>query len=98
MRAKITAGLILFLFPALVAPLLVLAILTRLPEPLGPFFTDYSFAFLWGFYLLLLASGVIFYLMQRAAQHRAAANPASASVSANEADRIAESQQEQRQL
>ncbi len=61
MQGKVAITLILFLFPALVAPLIVLAFLTRLPGAFGSFFSDFAFAFLWGFYLLVAVGGVFAY-------------------------------------
>ncbi len=61
MQGKVIVSLVLFLFPALVAPLILLAFLTRVPGDLGHFFNDYAFAFLWGFYGLLLAGSVFLY-------------------------------------
>ncbi len=77
MQAKIVVTLTLFLFPALVAPLILLAFLTRVPGAIGLFFKDYSFAFLWGFYLLLLIGGVIlYYYFKRRAARQALAESA----------------------
>ncbi len=61
MQDKVAVTLIVFLFPALIVPLFVISYLTGLPKPIGPFFTDYSFIFLWGTYLLLAIAGVLLY-------------------------------------
>jgi positive regulator of sigma E activity len=61
MEGKVASTLILFLFPALIVPLFVVFFLTRLPGALGAFFSDYSFIFLWGIYLLLAIGGFFLY-------------------------------------
>ncbi|GEM_PF-1755360 len=61
MHPKVAVSLILFLFPALIAPLIILALLTKLPDPFGPLFLNYSFAWLWGCYLLLAAGAAFAY-------------------------------------
>jgi hypothetical protein len=61
MHPKVAVSLILFLFPALIAPLIILALLTKLPDPLGSLFLNYSFAWLWGCYLLLAAGAAFAY-------------------------------------
>jgi hypothetical protein len=96
MREKVTVTLIVFLFPALIAPLLVLAFLTRLPGGFGAFFTDYAFAFLWGFYLLLAVGSVVAYrYFKRRAEWQASLAEAEVHDAADESPaRMAESQQE----
>ncbi|HEY7355049.1 MAG TPA: hypothetical protein VH590_01240, partial [Ktedonobacterales bacterium] len=78
--------LILFLFPALVVPLFLIAFLTRLPGDVGTFFTDYSAAFLWGIYFLLIAGGAAFlyYLKRRGHTARQAAESAAEPAAADE--------------
>ncbi len=79
MQGKIAVTLILFLFPALMVPLFLIAFLTRMPGDVGTFFTDYSAAFLWGIYFLLIAGGAAFlyYLKRRGhAERQAAADSA----------------------
>ena len=61
MQSKVVVSLIVFLFPALIGPLFILLLLTRLPGPYGAFFLDYSIAWLWGCYLLLAAGAVFTY-------------------------------------
>lgn len=90
MRDKIAVTLILFLFPALVAPLLLIAFLTRLPGDVGTFFTDYSFAFIWGLYLLLIAGGAGFFYSRK----RRAARQARSATADESGALVAESQQE----
>jgi len=77
MQGKVAVSLILFLFPALVAPLIILAFLTRLPGAFGSFFSDYAFAFLWGFYLLLVIGGIVAfrYFKRRLAQQEIEERP-----------------------
>ena len=70
MQSKLLVSFILFLFPSLTAPVLVLFFLTIVPGPVGAFFKDYAAFFLWGCYLLLLAGWVIFYRKMRAAVRR----------------------------
>ena len=68
MQSKVTVTLILFLFPALIAPLFIILLLTRIPGDVGLFFSDYAFAFVWGIYLLLIAGGIgAFYFLKRRA-------------------------------
>jgi hypothetical protein len=96
MQGKVIFTLIVFLFPALIAPLFVLAFLTRLPGAFGSFFTDYSFAVLWGCYALLFAGGVFLYYFFKRRAARAALTDANAHDSADAEPRalLAESQQE----
>ena len=77
MQAKVGVSLILFLFPALMVPLFVLLLLTRLPGPIGALFTDYSFLWLWGCYLLLAVGAFFAYrkLKRYAGQHETTAEP-----------------------
>jgi hypothetical protein len=97
MQAKIAVTLILFLFPALMVPLFLIAYLTRVPGDVGTFFTDYSFAFLWGAYLLLIAggAGLLYYLKRRSARQALAESAAGPTSADEERAVMAESQQEQ---
>ena len=70
MQSKLLVSFILFLFPSLTAPVLVLFFLTIVPGPVGVFFKDYAAFFLWGCYLLLLVGWVIFYRKMRAMARR----------------------------
>lgn len=70
MQSKLLASFILFLFPSLIAPVLVLFFLTIVPGPVGAFFKDYAAFFLWGCYLLLLVGWTIFYRKMRAMARR----------------------------
>ena len=70
MQSKWLVTLILFLFPSLTTPVLVLFFLTIVPGPVGTFFKDYAAFFLWGCYLLLLAAWVIVYRKLRAMGQR----------------------------
>jgi hypothetical protein len=96
MQGKVAVSLILFLFPALIAPLFLLAFLTRLPGGIGAFFTNYSVAVLWGAYLLLLACAIfLYYFFKRRAAHQALAESAAHDAGAREPQvQMAESQQE----
>jgi uncharacterized membrane-anchored protein len=96
MQSKVAVTLILFLFPALVAPLILLAFLTRVPGGIGAFFTDYAFAFVWGLYALLIAGGgFLFYRLKRQAGRQAKAESAAPGAAVDEARTfIAKSQQE----
>jgi hypothetical protein len=95
MQSKVTVTLIVFLFPALIGPLLILALLTRLPGPVGVFFLDYSFAWLWGTYLLLAAGAAFAYIKYKRYQARqAAASPTADTASSDDAQpMVAESPQ-----
>lgn len=79
MQGKVAVSLILFLFPALIAPLFLLAFLTRMPGGIGAFFTNNSVAVLWGAYLLVLAAAffLYFFFKRRAAQQVLADSAAS---------------------
>lgn len=66
MQSKLLVSFILFLFPSLTVPVLVLFFLTIVPGPVGAFFKDYAAFFLWGCYLLLLVGWTIFYRKMRA--------------------------------
>lgn len=70
MQSKLLVSFILFLFPSLIAPVLVLFFLTIVPGPVGAFFKDYAAFFLWGCYLLLLVGWTIFYRKMRAMARR----------------------------
>ncbi len=70
MQSKLLVSFILFLFPSLTAPVLVLFFLSIVPGPVGVFFKDYGAFFLWGCYLLLLAGWTIFYFKMRAMARR----------------------------
>lgn len=70
MQSKLLISFILFLFPSLTVPVLVLFFLTIVPGPVGDFFKSYAAFFLWGCYLLLLTGWVIFYRKMRAAIRR----------------------------
>lgn len=70
MQSKLLVSFILFLFPSLTAPVLVLFFLTIVPGPVGAFFKDYAAFFLWGCYLLLLVGWIIFYRKMRAMARR----------------------------
>jgi hypothetical protein len=75
MQNKVTVTLILFLFPALITPLFIILLLTRIPGDVGLFFSDYAFAFVWGCYLLIVAGGIgIFYFFKRRAARQALAD------------------------
>ncbi|HEY7350705.1 MAG TPA: hypothetical protein VH599_20515 [Ktedonobacterales bacterium] len=97
MQGKVAISLILFLFPALITPLLLLSFLTRAPGGVGLFFKDYSFAFLWGCYLLLIAGGVfLYYYFKRRTARQAQADSAAHDASANEPRAVmSESQQDE---
>jgi membrane protease YdiL (CAAX protease family) len=96
MQGKVAVSLILFLFPALIVPLFLLAFLTRLPGDLGAFFTNYSFAVLWGAYLLLLAGAIfLYFFFKRRAARQALAESAAPDAGAQEPQaQMAESQHE----
>ena len=83
MQGKIAVTLILFLFPALMVPLFLIAFLTRVPGDFGAFFSDYSFAFLWGAYALIAVAMFLFfsYLKRQAARQALAEAAASADES-----------------
>lgn len=75
MQSKVAVTLILFLFPALITPLFIILLLTRVPGDVGLFFSDYAFAFVWGIYLLILAGGIAaFYFFKRRAARQALAD------------------------
>ncbi len=95
MEGKVAVTLIVFLFPALIVPLFIIFFLTRIPGAWGAFFTDYSFAFLWGTYLLLVIGGVFLYRYFKRRTARQALADAAAQAAADESSAlIAESPQE----
>ena len=96
MQGKVAVSLILFLFPALIAPLFLLAFLTKLPGGIGAFFTIYSVAVLWCAYLLLLACAIfLYYFFKRRAARQALAESAAHDAKSQEPQALmSESQQE----
>jgi hypothetical protein len=96
MEGKVASTLILFLFPALIVPLFVVFFLTRLPGAFGAFFTDYSFIFLWGIYLLLVIGGILLYryFKRRTAQQALAETAAQAGTDDEVRAKIADMPQE----
>ncbi len=75
MQSKVAVTLILFLFPALITPLFIILLLTRVPGDVGLFFSDYAFAFVWGIYLLIIVGGIgLFYFFKRRATRQALAD------------------------
>lgn len=80
MQSKLLVSFILFLFPSLTAPVLVLFFLTIVPGPVGAFFKDYAAFFLWGCYLLLLVGWIIFYRKMRAIARREEASATASSA------------------
>ena len=96
MQEKVAVTLIVFLFPAPIVPLFAVFFLTQLPGAFGTFFSDYSFAFLWGTYLLLAIGGIFLYryFKRRTAQQALAASAAQTASADERSALIAETPQE----